>query len=175
MTTALTLPGQRIAVTLSEATRITGIKRGRLRSLMAKRVLPFCKVRGLRVILKRALDEVLADDEARAEDLQSRPRCRNCNGARVSRPRGLCWRCFHLPDVRESFEPVSEAGRRGIGNGHAGYKMPGLPTTAVPGSAEKFEVLKQRAEARQCLWHPADAQFEGDPRPWEFLARAAVA
>lgn len=36
-------------------------------------------------------------------------------------------------------------------------KMP-IPTMAMPGSPEKFEVLKQRALNREELWHPLDAK-----------------
>lgn len=171
--TALTMAGPRIAVTLPEATRLTGIKRGRLRYLMRKRILPFAKVRGLRVILKRALLEVLAADQAEAAKIEHRPKCRRCGRARVCRPRGLCWHCFYEPDVREQFEPIGTHGRRGVGSGYTGYQLPETPTTAPPGSIEKLQVLEHRAAARRALHHPADARFAGDPRPREFLQRVA--
>ena len=41
------------------------------------------------------------------------------------------------PAIREQFGPLSNAGRRGVGNGFAGYRLPAMPTTAPPGSPEK--------------------------------------
>jgi hypothetical protein len=35
------------------------------------------------------------------------------------------------------------------------------PTAAVPGSAEKQEVLRRRAEQQVCLWHPQDGRGGG--------------
>jgi hypothetical protein len=39
------------------------------------------------------------------------------------------------------------------------------PTTYPPGTPEKMAVLEERARNRQALWHPLDAQYDGDPRP----------
>lgn len=42
---------------------------------------------------------------------------------------------------------------------------PTAPTDALPGTAEKIEVLTRRAELRLPLWHPADPRLEFDPKP----------
>jgi hypothetical protein len=34
--------------------------------------------------------------------------------------------------------------------------LPAEPTAAVAGSAEKLEILRQRAERGESLWHPED-------------------
>ncbi len=89
------------------------------------------------------------------------PRCRRCGRGRVNRPRGLCWKCFYTPGVRESYGPVDKYGRRGIGIG-IGYRCAPLPipTRALPGTPEKLSVLESRAAAGECLWHPADGSID---------------
>jgi len=61
-----------------------------------------------------------------------------------------------MPEVRDRFPPVSEAGRRGIANGHRNGKRP-RPTTAKPGTREKLEVMAWRVDNGYALFHPADA------------------
>jgi hypothetical protein len=36
------------------------------------------------------------------------PSCRHCGRARVNRPRGLCWTCYHLPGVRDLYPSTSK-------------------------------------------------------------------
>jgi hypothetical protein len=83
--------------------------------------------------------------------------CRHCQGARVSRPRGLCWTCFYTPSIRNRYRPQS---RRGLGLKPRGARpLPDSPTGALPGSAEKVLVLAARARRGQTLWHPEDARL----------------
>ena len=86
--------------------------------------------------------------------------CRHCYFSPVSRPRGLCWHCYYAPGVRDQYNSTSKFGRRGPGNFNGAAPLP-LPTDAPPGSAEKVEILAQRALMCQTLWHPNDATWEG--------------
>ena len=98
--------------------------------------------------------------------------CRHCAKAKVNRPRGLCWVCWHKPAIRDLYPSTSKYARRGVGNLTGTRPLP-VPTTAVPGTAEKREVLWARALAGEALFHPRDAKYHGDPRPLEYLKRAA--
>jgi hypothetical protein len=82
-------------------------------------------------------------------------RCRHCQAAPVSRPRGLCWKCFYTPGVRDQYPPAFVP--TGVRDGFGPRPRPETPTRARPGSPEKIEVLRQRAQRRQELWHPEDA------------------
>lgn len=97
--------------------------------------------------------------------------CRHCAKSKVNRPRGLCWSCYYTPGVKELYPSTSKFARRGVGNftGHA--SLPPVPTTAAPGTPEKLAVLEQRARSNLAIFHPADARYEGDLRPVEFIRR----
>ena len=45
---------------------------------------------------------------------------------------------------------------------------------AAPGTPEKLAVLEHRAKQKQTIFHPADARYEGDPRPLEFLRQLSA-
>src|SRR5438309_767525 len=87
--------------------------------------------------------------------------CRHCHSAIVCRPRGLCWKCYYTPGVRELYPSTSKFGRRGVGNCNGTRPLPTFPTQASPGTSEKIAVLAERARLKQCLWHPDDATFAG--------------
>ncbi len=93
------------------------------------------------------------------------PMCKHCSRTKVNRPRGLCWSCYYSPGVKEIYPAVSKYGRRGPGNTFAKAAFAAFPTTAAPGTPEKLAVMEQRALLNQNLWHPFDAEYEGDPRP----------
>lgn len=96
-------------------------------------------------------------------------KCRHCNRGRVNRPRGLCWGCYYTPGVKDQYPPTGMAARR-LGN-FAGQSLPlGTPTTVAPATPEKLAVMEERARLKQCLWHPLDAKFPGDPTPVAWLA-----
>lgn len=97
------------------------------------------------------------------------PICKHCGQSKVNRPRGLCWSCYYRPGVKELYPSTSKFARRGIANFNGEAVKPALPTTAAPGTPEKMAVLEERARNKQALWHPLDAQFEGDPRPLALL------
>jgi hypothetical protein len=103
------------------------------------------------------------------------PCCRNCRTAKVTRPRGLCFRCYYTPGVRAKFPSASKFGRRGIGNFCGNAPSPYVPTVAAPGSVEKLAVIEQRARLKQALWHPLDARYPGDPRTLQALQLRKVA
>ncbi len=84
--------------------------------------------------------------------------CRNCQKSKVNRPRGLCWSCYYKPGVRELYPSTSKFAHRGTGNFCGTAPLPCFPTHALPGSAEKMEVLAERARLKQALWHPDDAR-----------------
>lgn len=100
--------------------------------------------------------------------------CRHCHKCKVNRPRGLCWSCYYTPGVKEQYPSTSKYARRGVGNFNGNAPLPPLPTTAPPGSPEKLKVLEERARLKQALFHPADARYEGDPRPLEFIQRQST-
>lgn len=95
--------------------------------------------------------------------------CRHCSKSKVNRPRGLCWSCYYTPGVKEQYPSTSKYARRGVGNFSGSAPLPASPTTAAPGSPEKLAVLEQRARLKQAIFHPADARYEGDPRPLEWV------
>jgi hypothetical protein len=99
--------------------------------------------------------------------MEAPPQCRHCHAAAVSRPRGLCWRCFYTPGIKEKYPST----HRGIG-----LKQPtgpaSFPTNALPGSDAKIEIMKLRAGLRQELYHPQDArELEDRPEPLPDSAR----
>ena len=83
--------------------------------------------------------------------------CRHCNRRKVTRPRGLCFPCYYAPTVRDRYPSVSKFGRRFVGDFCGLPPLPCWPTSAMPGSDAKIEVLALRARSKQSLWHPQDA------------------
>jgi hypothetical protein len=96
--------------------------------------------------------------------------CRHCGRSKVNRPRGLCWTCYYAPGVKDLYPSTSKYARRGVGNFNGNAPLAPIPTTAAPGTAEKLEVLAQRARNRQALWHPLDAISDGDTRPLQWVS-----
>jgi hypothetical protein len=85
--------------------------------------------------------------------------CRHCEAEPVTRPRGLGWKCFYTPGVKEMYPSTSKYCNRGVGNGfRANAPLPAEPTAHPPGSAEKEAVLAGRAERGESLHHPHDAR-----------------
>lgn len=83
--------------------------------------------------------------------------CRHCGHVPASRPRGLCWACYYTPEVRDQYTSTSKYGRRGVEDAYGRFRLPPVPTRALPGTPEKVAVLIDRAMQHQCLWHPHDA------------------
>ena len=36
--------------------------------------------------------------------------CRHCQRNKAIRPRGLCWKCYYAPGVRDQYAPLTPAG-----------------------------------------------------------------
>lgn len=91
--------------------------------------------------------------------------CRHCKARRISRPRGLCWTCYHVPGVREQY----------------------LPGSANPATARYVTHLRRSAEQQESIrqaerpvgWPDYVAEMHkactdlGDPAA-ERAARAAI-
>ncbi len=93
--------------------------------------------------------------------------CRHCGRYVVSRPRGLCHRCYYAPGVKECYPPTAPNARRGVPDGHGTRPLPAKPTRAFPGSAAKLRVLEERAAAGVTLWHPDDPTVGPPVIPWQ--------
>lgn len=100
-----------------------------------------------------------------------RPICRHCHERIISRPCGLCWRCYYAPGIREMYPSTSKYGRRSLADFNGAAPIP-EPTAAEPGSRAKVAILKKRAAAGESLHHADDAGFT---RPPELdMARDAI-
>lgn len=97
--------------------------------------------------------------------------CRHCAKANVNRPRGLCWACYYTSGVKEQYPSESKYAKRGVGNFSGVAPLPSFPCFCAPGTPEKLAVLEERAKKKQQVFHPADARFEGDPRPAEWFQK----
>lgn len=113
--------------------------------------------------------------EERAKALPKDEICRHCERCKVNRPKGLCWGCYYAPGVRELYPSTSKYAKRGVGNFAGEAPLADAPTTAAPGTPEKIAVMEGRAAVKRALFHPADARFEGDWLPLEFLANRLAA
>jgi hypothetical protein len=59
--------------------------------------------------------------------------------------------------VRDLYPSTSKYAQHGILDRCGSAPLP-EPTSALPGTREKVEVLRQRAQLRQSLFHPRDAK-----------------
>ena len=98
----------------------------------------------------------------------SKPRklCRHCGIHYANRPKGLCWRCWHKPDVNALYQRAHSGGwcNRNLNvnvDFYGGYGLPDRPTIAAPKTAEKLAILAERCEAKRALWHPLDGHRDG--------------
>lgn len=82
--------------------------------------------------------------------------CRHCQAKPVNRPRGLCWVCYYTAGVRDRYPPTGIQGVRGVSGGNVRVSPASFPTAALPGTAEKVDVMAIRARLKQDLWHPED-------------------
>jgi hypothetical protein len=88
--------------------------------------------------------------------------CCHCQKKKQNRPRGLCWTCYYGPGIRALHPSSSKFARHGILDKNGGVPLPHRPTAAVPGSEAKIQVLMERAQLQQALFHPEDGDL---PRP----------
>lgn len=92
----------------------------------------------------------------------SRPLCLHCERSpqrHKGYKRGLCYRCYHTPAVRQQYPRLKF---RSVEDINGGRPLPETPTAARPGSVEKVHALLMRARLRQQLWHPADAPMDSE-------------
>jgi hypothetical protein len=83
--------------------------------------------------------------------------CRHCGQEPATRSRGLGWKCYFTPGVREMYPSTSAYANRGHGRDTAG-RLPTKPTSARPGTPEKMAVMRARAAAGEVLFHPLDGR-----------------
>jgi hypothetical protein len=81
-------------------------------------------------------------------------KCRHCGERSISRPRGLCWACFYLPDVRALYPAAVKIGDDAD---CIVPPLPELPTLTEPGTADRVEVYRQRVAAGRRIFHHLDA------------------
>lgn len=99
--------------------------------------------------------------------------CANCGLEPVSRPRGLGWKCYYAPGVRDLYPSTSKFARLGSGvaSDFVGPRpLPAEPTEHPPGTPGKLGVLAERAAAGEHLFHAFDAREPGDDRPRRWRA-----
>lgn len=84
--------------------------------------------------------------------------CQHCGKRVASRGRGLCWSCYEKTDIRSRYSCRKGYYPRQPAEGNDDFPIE--PTEHMPGTAEKIEVLRQRAEAMAPLHHPQDAGQE---------------
>ena len=83
--------------------------------------------------------------------------CLHCNLYNANRPRGLCWRCYYTPGVKDRFAMLDAKCVRGLAENGRIPRMPRRPTDARPGTAEKLAVMRKRLSEGESLFHPDDA------------------
>lgn len=91
--------------------------------------------------------------------------CAHCGKRRYIQARGLCQRCRKKPEVRALFPKgwVNPATAKLAGLDQLDlvtywFPLADEPTTALPGSEAKIEVMRERAEAGRAVFHPDDVR-----------------
>jgi hypothetical protein len=113
------------------------------------------------------------------------PVCRHCGIRPVHKARGLCHRCWIVPGVRERYPARGKGGPHRAATGRddailvkVGKKlmpmdqyygrartpkqlkaMGWVPTTALPGTSDKVQVMQWRAARGLPLFHPDDGRY----------------
>lgn len=86
--------------------------------------------------------------------------CRHCRDPRkpVNRPRGLCWRCYYAPGVKDMYPVTTKHGRRGVSGENKNRPLDPEPVMSDPGSLARLRDYAYRAAAGYQLFHPLDAK-----------------
>jgi hypothetical protein len=79
--------------------------------------------------------------------------CQHCHQRFVNRP---------SPGVRELYPSTGKSAVRGVPDFNGRIVLPSAPTSALPGTAEKIEVLTERARLGVALFHPLDASMDAE-------------
>lgn len=91
------------------------------------------------------------------EGIMNDKSCRNCHRSNASRSRGLCYHCYQDREIRHQFSPVSPYGIH-FDDLEGPRPAPKRKTKFFPGSKEKIELLRTRAERLESLWHEEDGR-----------------
>lgn len=83
--------------------------------------------------------------------------CRHCEKKKITRPRGLCWNCWHDRGIRSLYPITAKQCLWSPFNGNRASPIPDDPTDAMPGSAMKILVMTERIQAGFSAFHPQDA------------------
>lgn len=86
--------------------------------------------------------------------------CVQCGYHRVNRPRGLCYRCYYTPGVKERTPSISKFARRSYPDFFGPGREP-EPTDTLCGTPQRLAVLIARAARGEQLSHPQDARRTG--------------
>lgn len=84
--------------------------------------------------------------------------CQHCNKSTVSRPKGLCWKCYHTPGVAEMYKTLSKYANRGVGHFSGRARPASDPIHEPKTRQEKEKILAGRAERGEELFHPDDCR-----------------
>lgn len=90
--------------------------------------------------------------------------CRHCQKMRASKSRQLCYRCFSIPDIRDSYPPNERYGPKGE-DFYRQVPLDPVPCPHPPGSEGKIAVLAERVSRQLALFHPHDATFDRPALP----------
>jgi hypothetical protein len=85
--------------------------------------------------------------------------CRHCVKRKAHAARGLCSSCWTDEAIRNQYPPKVRSGRKGVGIVKGKRPVP-EPTVAYPGTAEKVQVLEERARRGEQLFHPLDTPLD---------------
>lgn len=99
----------------------------------------------------------------------NRPLCRHCGNEVVTRPKGLGWKCYYTPGVKEMYGCANPATakyavRSEVLDFFREAPLPAVATDARPGTEDKIAVMERRAQRLETLFHPLDGRL-GDDRP----------
>jgi hypothetical protein len=86
--------------------------------------------------------------------------CVHCQDRPAVRARGLCSACYYQPHIRQRYPITTVALVRHSTEGEPMERGEAEPTDALPGTPAKIEVMAERYERRQSLFHPGDRREE---------------
>ena len=86
------------------------------------------------------------------------PTCRHCHRTiGLPKPKGLCGRCYYEPAINCQYDFLTPSrGKNASLNTNARPKPARKPTFAQPGSEQKIEVMTERVDAGEEVFHPGD-------------------
>lgn len=90
--------------------------------------------------------------------------CQHCQIRKITRARGLCFRCSTDAAIRNLYPSRNKYARDPDAMDREDYEPSPCPepTDALPGTRDKVAVLRERMAARVALWHEGDPRFTSD-------------